>query len=112
MVKNNSALVFTALVFTGFASNALADSFRCGPHLIREGMQAAEITDKCGEPGTVTTIQEPIMARRQNGSAFQVGVATVELWTYDRGSRAFPARVRIEEGRAKTIELMRRDPSW
>lgn len=94
------------------SSGALADTFRCGANLIREGMAASAIRDECGEPASVQTIREPIMARRENGTTFQVGVAAIELWTYDLGPRAFPARVRIEEGVAEKIELLRRDPSW
>jgi Protein of unknown function (DUF2845) len=87
----------------------LADSFRCGTNLIREGMPAAEVMEKCGGPDSVEAVSEPIMARRPNGSTYQVGIATTEYWTYDRGSGRFPARLTIKEGAVSEIELLSRN---
>jgi len=91
------------------SSSVLADSFRCGTYLIREGMPAPEVMEKCGAPTSREVVEEPVMARRANGSAFQVGVTTIEYWTYNLGARVFPARLTIEEGVATKIELLHRN---
>jgi hypothetical protein len=85
---------------------ALADTFRCGQRLISEGMSIASIERHCGEPQSITRTQEPIVARRPNGTFYEIGIATREIWTYDRGVGKLPARLTIEEGIATTIELL------
>jgi hypothetical protein len=90
-------------------SGAAAESFRCGTNLIREGMTAAEIEAKCGAPDAREVVEEPILARNARGGTFQVGVTTIERWTYDRGAGRFEAHLTIEDGVAKTIELGGRD---
>lgn len=89
---------------------ALAASFRCGQDLIREGMSASDIREKCGEPDSVETVTEPVMSRTRDGLAYQVGVTTTDYWRYDRGSRRFPVRLTIKEGIAEKIELLSRNP--
>ena len=95
-----------ALGIAGLVSSAAADTFRCGPHLIREGMRVVEIVEKCGAPATKDVIEEPIIARR-NGSTYQVGTRRIEHWTYDRGALRFRALVTVEAGSAREIELVR-----
>ncbi len=51
-------------------------------------------------------MQEPIIGRRTNGTTYDIGIATRELWTYEFGRGRFPARVTIEEGIATRIELL------
>jgi hypothetical protein len=46
--------------------------------------------------------------RRANGSTYVSGTVTVEVWTYDRGSSSFPAVLRFEGGKVKSIEIVRR----
>jgi hypothetical protein len=110
MAKMRLALAVVAPLCLAFAGPAaFADSFRCCTYLSREGMPSAEIAEKCGEPNTSESVREPIMARRANGSAFQIGVTTIETWTYDRGPGLFKARATIEEGIATKIELLGRN---
>jgi Protein of unknown function (DUF2845) len=87
--------------------HAQPDAFWCGTHLIREGMQAAEVRQRCGEPDSVDELQEPIMGRRADGALFQVGVKVTEFWHYDRGPRSFPARITVEDGIATEVALLR-----
>jgi hypothetical protein len=87
------------------AADAFADSMRCGSALVSEGMSAADVVERCGEPVSREVVEEPIMARRPNGTTYQVGVRRIEHWIYDRGARMFKAFLTIEEGIAKTIEL-------
>lgn len=104
----NRPWLMSCVAAVTIAPAALADSFRCGNYLVREGMAAAEIREKCGEPTTVETIVEPVMARRSNGTLYQTGEAVTEYWLYERGSGRFPARLTISEGRATAIELLSR----
>ena len=104
--KLSSTLCVTAIWLAAAPIHAQPDAFWCGTHLIREGMRAEQIVERCGQPDTVEVLEEPIMARRQNGSRFQVGVKTTEFWTYDRGTVRFPARVTIEEGVATEVALL------
>jgi hypothetical protein len=110
MLKNAKLIVLGSAIGLSFASSPLlADSFRCGTALIREGMPASEIRKKCGDPNSVETVTEPVIARRPDGSTFQTGVTTKDYWGYDRGPRRFPARVTIEDGVAVEIELLSRN---
>jgi hypothetical protein len=90
------------------SGSAAADSFRCGPELIREGMPAAEIRSRCGEPTSVDRVEEPVFARRPDGTTYPVGTSVKEYWLYDRGARNFPARLTVVEGVAEKIELLSR----
>ncbi len=98
------ALTVTAAVVTG--APALADTFRCGQHLIREGMSTVAIKRRCGEPQSIERTQESVVGRRTTGTAYDIGIVTRELWTYEREWGAFPARLTIEEGVAIKIELL------
>jgi hypothetical protein len=86
---------------------AQPDAFWCGSRLIREGMPSAEITQRCGKPDSVEVIEQPIMASSPGGGRHQVGIKKIEIWTYDRGSRRFPARITIDEGIATEVALVR-----
>jgi hypothetical protein len=103
-------LLLCTLVVAGVlgASSASAQSFRCSTQIIREGMTAVEIEHLCGAPDARRVVEEPVMARNRNGSSYQVGVTTVEYWTYDRGPGRFPYELTIEGGTAKKIEMLRR----
>lgn len=104
--KLSSALCATAIWLAAGPIHAQPDAFWCGTHLIRDGMRAEQIAQRCGQPDTVEVLEEPIMAQRQNGSRFQAGVKTIEFWTYDRGTGKFPARLTIEEGVATKVALL------
>jgi hypothetical protein len=85
---------------------ARADTFRCGQYVISEGLRASVIEGRCGKPQSVERQSEPVMARRANGGTYQVGTATREIWVYTRSPGQFPARLTIEGGVAKKIELV------
>lgn len=104
----NRLIVVALLAAAAPARVALADTFRCGNYIIAEGLTAAEIESRCGKPQHVERIEEPVLARRANGSTYRVGTAVHETWTYERESGQFPARIRIEDGKAKKIELVTR----
>ena len=106
-MRNSSSMLglLAALALAAPAANA-ADTFRCGARIIRKGLASAEIKRRCGEPQSVEHLQEPIMATRPDGTRFEVGTKTWELWTYEREYGKFPARVTVEDGVATAVELL------
>jgi hypothetical protein len=99
--------IFAALTLAA-ALPAQAETFRCGSKLIQEGDTAGKVLERCGEPGNKQVVTEPVRAVNASGYAFPTGATmTYEIWRYSRGSRAFPAVLRIEGGVVKKIEYER-----
>lgn len=96
-----------ALAIAVTASPAWAQSLRCGSSLVREGDTQGYVLEKCGEPDSKQTYTEPVYARRQNGTAFQVGTTSKDVWRYKRGSGSFPAVLTFEKGMLKKLEFER-----
>jgi len=107
-IRSNCAVASLAALAALSATSASADSFRCGAYVINEGMPTAELVAKCGEPQAKAVVEEPIMARRTNGTIYQAGVARIEHWTYERGPRELRVRVTVEKGEASRIEFLTR----
>jgi hypothetical protein len=102
-----AASCLAALGLAGGVAHAQPDTFWCANQLVREGMAATEIARRCGEPDAVEQIEEPIFARNVNGGTYQIGVTIIEIWTYDRGTQRFPARIKIDNGIATEVALIR-----
>jgi hypothetical protein len=83
-----------------------ADTMRCETAIVREGMIAGEVLAKCGDPQSKRVDEIPIRARNRNGAVNVVGSTTVETWIYDRGAGQFPAELKFEEGKLKSIEYL------
>jgi hypothetical protein len=96
-----SALVLTA----AFASPANAETLRCGNSLIQEGASTGYVTEKCGQPDSKETFTEPAFARRVDGTTYQVGTTSRDVWRYKRGSGQFPAVLTFEMGVLKKLEF-------
>jgi hypothetical protein len=96
-----------ALAIAAAASPAWAQSLRCGSSLVREGDTQGYVLEKCGEPDSRQTYTEPVYARRPNGTTFQVGTASKDVWRYKRGSGSFPALLTFEQGLLKKLEFER-----
>jgi hypothetical protein len=111
------ALVFTVVSFFVLAIAALAgspaavaqdDNLRCGSRLITVGMAASQVKEICGDPRSTQVEQVPVYARNPAGTGVrQTGTTQVETWIYDRGAAQFPARLKFEEGKLVSIELVR-----
>jgi len=98
----------TGLLGSSFAAHA-DDVMRCaGGALVRLGMSAEEVVAKCGEPKSKEIEDVPIQVRNKNGAVNAIGTTTMETWTYDRGSGQFPALLKFDAGKLKTIELLTR----
>ena len=84
---------------------AHADILRCGPALIEQGDAAARVLEKCGEPTSKTTINEPIWSQGPNGTVYQSGTTQSELWRYNFGPNRFPALLKIADGVVESIKF-------
>ena len=82
-----------------------ADTLRCGSSLISVGAEAAQVLAECGAPDSKTEVTEPIMARRPNGTTYEVGTTSKVIWRYERGQREFPAVLIFEGGVLKKLEF-------
>jgi hypothetical protein len=96
--------LYTLLIAT-IATPALADTLRCNSSLIQEGDTAGSVAEKCGEPSSKETFTEPVYARRQNGTTYEVGTTSKEVWRYKRGPGKFPAVLTFEKGVLKKLEF-------
>jgi hypothetical protein len=99
-LRSTLALAFAWYTLTQAAH---ADTLRCGPDLIEQGDSAARVLDKCGEPTSKATIDEPIWAQDQNGNVYQSGTTRSELWRYNFGPSRFPALLKVAGGFVQSI---------
>jgi hypothetical protein len=93
----------TLVLFLVATTPVRADTLRCGGSLISTGAIAGNVLEKCGPPDSKEEVSEPVMARRPNGSTYQVGTTTKEIWRYKRGPREFPAVLTFEGGVLKKL---------
>ena len=91
------------VVAASLATPVVAETLRCGSVLIQPGATQGYVAEKCGEPTSKQTFTEPVMARRDNGTAFEVGTTSKDVWRYRRGSGQFPAVLTFEMGVLKTL---------
>jgi hypothetical protein len=106
-MMNRQTSVLLALAALTLATIAHADTLRCGSKLVAEGATQTEVREKCGAPTSARDVTEPVYARRPDGFTYQTGTATKTLWTYDRGSRQFPAVLTFEGGVLKKLEFIK-----
>ena len=74
--------------------------FRCGSSLVSADLSVAELLQKCGPPSSTHTSILDI--RNENGA--KVGTSTVEIWRYDRGTRAAAMLVKVVDGKIENIK--------
>jgi len=95
-------------LLAGAAAGMADEVMRCGSALVNVGMIADQVVAKCGEPKSREVEDVPIRQRTRNGAVNTTGSTRIERWTYDRGYGQFPALLRFEEGKLKSIELQTR----
>jgi len=100
-------LLSLALLAGTIALPSRADTLRCGSKLIQVGATRGEVIAKCGEPDFVENVEEPVRARRPNGTVAIVGTASREIWTYRRAPGKFPAVLTFDGGTLKSIEFIK-----
>lgn len=103
-----------------FSTSALADSMRCGTHLITTGDDEYELLQKCGEPVYRQTLREPITRRHDSravlrddgGREIQIDRRSLEpeyreiaRWTFVIDAGSFRRLVDIENGKVIRITL-------
>lgn len=82
---------------------AYADALRCRSELIKQGDAAGRVVEKCGEPTSKTSVDEPIWSQGPNGTVYQSGSTHSELWRYTFGPNKFPAVLKIADGVVQSI---------
>jgi len=95
-------LIVAALIAS---SPAFSETLRCGSSLVQPGVTVGFVQEKCGPPKSRETFSEPVMARRANGTAYEVGTTSKEVWRYQRGNGSFPALLTFEGGVLKKLEF-------
>ena len=98
-------LPVAALAVVALSTAAHADTLRCGSALISTGASQVHVMEKCGAPNSKMEVSEPVMARRFDGTTFQVGTTTKEIWRYKRSPGSFPAVLTFEGGVLKKLEF-------
>jgi hypothetical protein len=83
------------------------ETLRCGSSVIKEGDTQGYVHDKCGEPGSKQTYTEPVRAIRPNGTSYEVGTTSKDIWRYKRDSGSFPAVLTFEKGVLTKLEFER-----
>lgn len=86
-----------------FMQPAFADNLRCGSDLIKQGDAAGRVVEKCGEPTSKSSQDEPIWSQGPNGNLYQSGTRHSELWRYNFGPNTFPAVLTIADGVVQSI---------
>lgn len=86
------------------AQTASAETFRCGQWIASKDMTVEELLEKCGEPTSKSVRHEDIYAKSAGGGTNRIGTATIETWTYERGSQSFAMIVTIVDGKIKGME--------
>jgi len=94
--------IAAATFFPAMASHA-DDSVRCGNYIVNSDASVDELLDKCGTPTTKEITEDEVWAPTEDGGRRTVGKTVTQVWTYDRGSRAFKIIVTIIDNKIKTI---------
>jgi hypothetical protein len=97
--------VFLLLAAAAFALPASAETLRCKSSLIQEGASAGYVAEKCGAPDSKETFTEPVIGRRADGTTYQAGTTSRDVWRYKRGFGKFPAVLTFEMGVLKKLEF-------
>ena len=106
MNSRPSSAALTAVLAAAAMFSTLSradDPMRCGSSLITSEATLEELVQKCGEPDSKKVTEEDVRAANAGGGSRKVGTTLTEVWTYDRGSRAFDMVVTIIDGRIKSI---------
>ena len=104
-MKILAAVTASALLLPAMAT---AETFRCGKWIIDDETTLEELVRKCGEPTSVDSRVEDVLAPNGYGGRTKVGETVIETWLYARGTSASPMMVTVVDGRIKKIERMKK----
>ncbi len=94
-------IVLTLALLAAVPRLGLCDGyFRCGSSLVSAEMSLAELIQKCGYP----TSSETSIVDVRNELGAKVGTSTIEIWRYDRGTRAAAMLVKVVDGKIENIK--------
>jgi hypothetical protein len=97
-------------VALGAATDASADSLRCGSKLITEGDLMEQVLEHCGEPSATKRtwiIRQPRFEYGGQEIPFEGQEdVPVDLWTYDFGPNKLMRRIRFVAGKVDSIETL------
>jgi hypothetical protein len=79
------------------------DSIRCGNYIVDSDATVDELLEKCGAPTSKDVTEEEVWEPAADGGRHTVGKTVTQVWTYDRGSRAFKIVVTIVDDKIKHI---------
>ena len=98
-MKPAISLLFTSLAIFLLVENSLADSYRCGRKIVREGDTVSRLLNVCGEP----------RYKDRGSSTIEVdGVrrkTRVQRWHYKKGSRDLERIILVYDGKIAAIEV-------
>jgi hypothetical protein len=107
--KNLVRVLATIVLVT--AVPCMADSMRCGNHLVVDGDTAGKLRSRCGEPAAISrrsVLRPPVVWL--NGRPVHMGYSAVEVpvetWEYNFGPNRLIRRVRIEDGLVVAIDTL------
>ena len=93
------------------AAPCMADSIRCGNHLVVDGDTSGKLRSRCGPPAGIsrsTVLRTPSVWH--HGRLVRVGPNAVEVpvetWEYNFGPNRLIRRVRIEDGLVVSIDTL------
>jgi hypothetical protein len=100
-----TSVIALLMLASAVTAPAFADTLRCRSSLIQPGATQGYVLEKCGAPASKDTYTEPVIARRVDGSTYQAGTKSQDIWRYNRGSGKFPAVLTFEMGVLKKLEF-------
>lgn len=82
--------LLAAALLAGLSAPAMADSMRCGSHLVVEGDTTGKLRSRCGEPAQITrtTLQRAPLVWFNGRAVYATYGAIevpVEIWEYNFG---------------------------
>ena len=96
-------LAVLALACVASDASRADESVRCGNSIVSSDQSVEELVEKCGEPASKKVTEDDIRVGNAGGGTRKVGTTITEVWTYDRGSRAFAMVVTITDGKIRSI---------
>jgi len=93
-------LPIALLVLIFGASDAVAESFRCGGSIVRTGMTMDEVRSACGKPSSTEVEVHDVRSGNR-----VVGTTDMHIWRYNRSSGQRTAVLLFDNGKVMSITM-------
>jgi hypothetical protein len=93
-------LLIAILVTLFGASDAIAESFRCGGSIVRTGMTMDEVHSACGKPSSTEVEVHDVRSGNR-----VVGTTEMHIWRYNRSSGQRTAVLLFDNGKVMSITM-------